>query len=833
MTIKDQIDKIITERRRNLPEFVNYSNRVTTIRDFINGVNAFKVNPGWLTMIKTNDKLRKEWELLKTEVDKLQSLLLPLSDGDSGSLVECLKRVKRDYLNIGCVGPWRQGKSTVIAKLTNLSDYVIPRSKFLTCTGTTINIFNGNQVVWENGQYTEKDGNKAVVYYHSFHSICKAINDYLAELQLGSMPYASTRDSFIQNCTACYNANAKKPGSDSKLKKMLDTYLLQASQYVDSLKPQDDMYEEITSLSSLESQKRLRPLVSYYEHTDAEYKELGITTPTQVFKVLAVKKVNIYTQFLVNGVDGPEEVGKIQFVDTPGLGESKLEVADTLAKALRSELDIAICLRKVSNQAGIIPNDSYDFHKVLKQNTFGRKPENWMFYLYNKEGNVPDDILQTTFTDVNNNLANTQEQGLVPNQIVGGIKLKYDLSNSVGNHIDFIDAENESEKLQHFFLSILTEMANTISDSDNAFFDEARKAYHTLDNAYNAILRNSFWNVSKCIPTFDDREKILNTIRAINQAWIDTVCCPDTLNASINKALSQFYTESYGVSLAEVLGVSKDDIDKMSAKIKSIENSAEIKIVQKLNDRIQAAREVIFPVIQKQINQQVITTQQVLSIYHTWTTKLTDLMVNRALSFIKDAQIIHEIENVKVVIWRALMNNGLLSFGQSEETAWVEYFLNLLEEGGSDFAALHDAIQDFYLYKFDLEGRIKKIVKTKIDEIATDYAIPLHQGGNIHEAIFMTLYNAESQTKASIQSDCKNVVDGQLSIELSSFNNQVGNFEMTIIPARDHLLDYKIEFEQLIKFYNKYSADIYSNDSEASQKLAVKEWNVLKLKFIS
>ena len=832
MTIKQQIESIIANRQQYQPEFVRYFDEVSKMRDFVNGVNGFKSNSGWLAMVNGNQKLKKEWDSLVLEAGKLQTQLNALCDGENGCLMECLKRVKRDYLNIGCVGPWRQGKSTVISKLTNLSDYVIPRSKFLTCTGTTINIFNGNQVVWKDGQYEEKDGNKAVVYYHSFKSICKTINDYLKDLGLNAMPYASTRESFIHNCNQCYHTNSGNPGNNSKLKEMLDMYLLHASDYVDSLKPQDGMFDEITSLSSIESQKRLRPLVSYYEHTDAEYAEMGIQKPPQVFFVSAVKKVDVYTTFSANGENGRWEVGKIQFVDTPGLGESKLEVADILANSLRSELDIAICLRKVSNQAGIILDDSYDFHEVLKQNTFGRKPENWIFYLYNKEGNVAEDILQTTFSKLNENLANKIVNGLQLGQTVGGIKLKYDLSNPVGNHIDFIDAYNETDKLQRFFMSILTEMSRTIADSDNAFYQDAREGFQKAQSIFRHITGGTLKNISQCLPTFDNREKIINTIKSIDDAWTKTVQCPSSLKGSINAALSQCYNESYGVVLAYVLGISNDKIEKMSSDIKAVEKTPEMKPSVRLAKREQVAKDVIYPVIQQTINQQVIDKKQVQSKYGDWKNALSEEMIRRALSFIKDADIIDQVENVKTIVWRALMNEGQLALSSTIESEWIENFLKILEEGGADFSALRDSVSKFYTSKFDIEAQIKSIVKGKIDKIAIDTQVLQGNIDNIHESIFKTLYDAESKTKGSIQSECGSVVEGQLAIELNKFNNEVITFQTTIIPASEHLLTYKEEFEQLIKFYNKYSNEIFCNDDEAQLKLAVKEWNVLQLKYM-
>lgn len=833
-TIKQQIESILTNRRKYQGEFVRYFDEVSKMRDFVNGVNAFKTNAGWLAMVNSNEKLQKEWNSLVQEVEKLQSLLQTLCDGENGSLVECLKRVKRDYLNIGCVGPWRQGKSTVISKLTNLSDYVIPRSKFLTCTGTTINIFNGNQVVWKDGQYEERDGNKAVVYYHSFNSICKAINDYLAELKLGSMPYASTRDSFIQNCTLCYQANAGKPGTDSKLKKMLDNYLLHAADYVDSLKPQDDMYEEITSLSSIESQKRLRPLVSYYEHTDDEYREMGIQTPTQVFYVLAVKKVDVFTTFLVNGENGPEEVGKIQFVDTPGLGESKLEVADTLAKSLRSDLDIAICLRKVSNQAGIIPNDSYDFHKILKQNTYGRKPENWVFYLYNKEGNVAEDILQTTFADVNNNLANTQEEGLLPGQIVGGIKLKYDLSNPTGNHIDFVDAENDIEALEHYFMSILSEMSLTIAESDNAFYEEARDGYNKANSLYLSIISGPFRNVSQCLPTFDNRESIIKTLLKVYDFWIHSVDCPKTLNESINKSLANFYNESYGIALAKTFGVDPNSIVEMDKEIKSIMSDAECKVLDRKKNAKEAARKRIMPCIAHKFNENLYGLGGFPNQFAREFSILSDSMLKQALSYVEATYIASQMEEVKNMIWKGFMKEGMLSFGKVNEKEWLAYFISLLNEGGADFASLYSVIRNFTELKFDVEKTISDFINSKIKDVTNEFGILCSNGKTIDElqvAVFETLYTAEIETKAAVYSDCNSVIKGQMSLTLNSFITEIRQVQKTLIPFDKQLLEYLPVFEQLIKFYNKYSADIFVSDSKAAQKLAVQEWDVLRLKY--
>ena len=209
-------------------------------------------------------------------------------------------------------------------------------------------------------------------------------------------------------------------------------------------------------------------------------------------------------------------------------------------------------------------------------------------------------------------------------------------------------------------------------------------------------------------------------------------------------------------------------------------------------------------------------------------------MANRALALIETTHVIQTMEGVKSVLWKGLMTKGLLSFGKSNEADWLEYVLKLLKEGGNDFAALHNAILEFKDYRFDLKGVISEFIKASINQVVAQNGIPKADGNDlraIQKAIYKTLIICESETKANIQTQCKQTVDGQLSLALKNFIEKVYSFEMVIIPSGSPFLTYNYEFEQLVKFYNKYSSEIFSSDALAAQKLAVQEWNVLRLKF--
>ena len=383
-------------------------------------------------------------------------------------------------------------------------------------------------------------------------------------------------------------------------------------------------------------------------------------------------------------------------------------------------------------------------------------------------------------------------------------------------------------------MSILTEMSHTIADSDNAFYKEARDGYTQASILYQTIVNGSFRNVSQCLPTFDDREKIINTIKNVKEEWNETVKCPESLNANINKALANFYNESYGVILASVLGVPSDVIEKMDKDIQKIINTKEMQVRQRNAEQEKITEVTLLPYVEKKITQNAVYVHDVLNIFNEWLIKLGELMANRALALIETTHVLQTMEGVKSVLWKGLMTKGLLSFGKSNEADWLEYVLKLLKEGGNDFAALHNAILEFKDYRFDLKGVISEFIKASINQVVAQNGIPKADGNDlraIQKAIYKTLIICESETKANIQTQCKQTVDGQLSLALKNFIEKVYSFEMVIIPSGSPFLTYNYEFEQLVKFYNKYSSEIFSSDALAAQKLAVQEWNVLRLKF--
>lgn len=840
MPIAEKIQEIITRRQSVQAEFLGYAGKVAEMVSFIATIHKFDESIGWKQLLSTNPKLKREWDTFYSNIEELEQNVKKLYENDSnGLLIECLKRVKRDYLNIGCVGPWRQGKSTVIAELSNLDDYVIPRSKFEACTGTTINVFNGAEEVWNGKSFVSKGGNKAVVFFYSFKELCGLINEYLNLLGFRPMPVTQNADELRSLCADYYSryVNQAVDNGKTEIKKMLMSYLGNVEDYVTYLRTEDGEYRTIENLNNPGSRIELRPFVSYYEHPDRYYEENNIETPARIYRVLAVKNVNVYTNFEICG----ENVGKIQFLDTPGIGESKIGVNESLSKSLRQDLDIAICLKKV--RSGVDNNDSYEFHKLLRTNVNGRNPENWIFYLFNLcEPNITTALRNATVSPVLNDLSNTMLQDGSQ-----GITLRYNHPEDANlpNHVDEIDVLHDNSKLQSFFHKILQEMSNTILSTDDSFYTETRKIYRLALNMYSGKILSGLLEVSRSIPTFDDREQIQLIIKEVESEWnhvLDDGKHDFNLDKSIQEALKLFYDEPVGCQFAKsfLTGydkekvITKEDIKKLKNDLESLKNK-EMTKSEKRQARDNMVRNLLFPMVENRITDVMFMTDGHHPLLVQWTESLEKNVLDAAFSLIDDKNVIQKMTDVKSLFWKAFRNKGHLSF-IGEESCWLDGFLLLLKEGGSDFKDLYDCLVEFNQQKIDLREQIYNIINNTTSKIIKEFT---EYGSNpdftcpdgVRNAYFTCLVSKENRIKFLLKTDFENTVGKQVQKAEQTFVTSIVNFITHVIPSNRPVTDYAKIYEQLIKFYHKYYSFIFTNDSQREQKIAVQEWNVFVSKY--
>lgn len=125
MPIKDTIAEVLRKRK----------NRVPDIDKVHKGLLELEMQLATLNRM-TTENVQADFTQVVSEVasktDDLQAETTELS----ASISHLLNRFRREKINIGVAGAARQGKSTLLQKISGLSDTEIPTSSGLPCTGT-------------------------------------------------------------------------------------------------------------------------------------------------------------------------------------------------------------------------------------------------------------------------------------------------------------------------------------------------------------------------------------------------------------------------------------------------------------------------------------------------------------------------------------------------------------------------------------------------------------------------------------------------------------------------------------------------------------------------
>lgn len=251
--------------------------------------------------------------------------------------------------------------------------------------------------------------------------------------------------------------------------------------YCETLKDFVDNYDEyknlLTNKEPLEFKEEninngeLRPYVSYVSGKPYCY---------------AVEKVEVKCP-----LSGGELKG-IELVDTMGIGEPKVGVEEELTETLKNEVDIAIALYRVKT------TDTYDeksnsriFHQRIKDSTKqenDRKPEQWIYYLLNLEGDVPFDRIDGFKKKIAENLEPIK------------------LPDSAWGNSSVLDTESINS---YFINTVLGNLKQSITDIDRTFMKEANAKIEAIENKF-IILFNHFSSLS--IPDLNYEKYIDNKI---------------------------------------------------------------------------------------------------------------------------------------------------------------------------------------------------------------------------------------------------------------------------------------------------------------------------------
>ena len=216
-------------------------------------------------------------------------------------------RFDRETLNIGVVGRMRQGKSTLLQKLSGLTDKEIPAQKGGACTAV-------RSIVYHHDGETE-----VKVTFHSEQSLLsEVIQQYWDKLGWTNCP--NTLDEFNRHPLP----SAPSTAVGQAMYKHLHEYQEYLSKYRPLLAADQPTKESISS-------EQIPKYVT--QQRDDDNRLIS-------HEFLAVKQVEIYCRF------EQSDLNRVAIVDIPGLGDTKLGDEALMLRTLGQEVDIVIFVRR-------------------------------------------------------------------------------------------------------------------------------------------------------------------------------------------------------------------------------------------------------------------------------------------------------------------------------------------------------------------------------------------------------------------------------------------------------------------------------------------------------
>ena len=488
LTLSQQIQLVVDKRNEALSSLTPLVTQANVWKNWIDSIVAFLevYDSDWNGILwDSGEATASRWDEIRPKIDEFKSKIYNLIETDKeneGSLTEAYARASRSYLNLGSIGPWRRGKSEFIARMTQLDSWIVPRSKLDKCTGTTINIINDKY--YSSSEDNEGKDNVALIYHYTVKEMCAILNQYFVYLDIDLQVTANTPAEFKAFCDSNRRKilHIERQVGKKGFKDTLDEYIQNVDEYYKDL---DGEVLIISNLDTEQSKRVYRPCVSYRKTPDNIGTEVS-------YKVLATKKAIVYTHFKLLDT----EVGKIQIVDTPGLGEKRIGVDEALEKALKKDLDIAIGLGKV---APAIDDEDLvqQFHEKLKIELKGRKPEDWLFYLFN---------VWSTAADIDKDVVTTVKRKILEDLRVPVSKenINYPGITIQEDHQAFIDCRNDfslvgynedgtldmsdDKGIEPFIKHVLEQMVTSIQGVDEAFYAKAKTDYEDVKTFHSELV---------------------------------------------------------------------------------------------------------------------------------------------------------------------------------------------------------------------------------------------------------------------------------------------------------------------------------------------------------
>lgn len=491
---------------------LQFQSKFETVQRYLNKYNSLD---SWIrknkdSLLKFNSEVEKPLIELETFVNDqltLIQVLLGTSDSEQGEIKQLLSRIERSWVSFSAIGAKRQGKGHMLSTLLNLkpeNDIFLARAG-KPCTAAVVTLYQGPQ---REARFKD-DGtfdcwctiaqNKAFVYFHTYDSMVSLIQQYFEKIGIeGTFSLQQkTKNSFVAECRK-WSSKVESHSSKKapvEYKELLLDYLKNADKYAENLQLNDNTeplsidvnnlpLEEGTEKTDFVNEE-LRKYISYYRRNN----------PDRHFDVLAVKKVDIYTNYKI----GDLESGSFVISDTAGIGEAKLNLRETLRDLLKNNIDVALAVTKVpddSDEDLSIPNQVIDFQNTISSDDkcFVCFPLQF-YYIINVRKSTLDKYSEKDILDFKDSLITHLKDRKLQIPSVGMLKpwnnqewKKAEVEEWNDSHIKIIDVDKHEDLNDYFKDVVLPNVANDIAIIDNELLksiDSTITSITTKDSTLN------------------------------------------------------------------------------------------------------------------------------------------------------------------------------------------------------------------------------------------------------------------------------------------------------------------------------------------------------------
>ena len=449
--INEQVDQIISNRASHRDQLDAARRRLNELESAISNFNSVRQNVfGSLESVRdffkgdATDKSEAFWEKLQNVNSTYLNDLAAQCRAVAAEIRNAGTRFSRKYISIAVVGESRQGKSTLIQKITGLSEAAVPTSEGDICTAARSRIINSRE---QHARIT-------------FYSKDEFFHEIIA-------PYFVRAGVIRQEDCVTINDFAFAQELFARIAAAPDVYIQRLREYLDPVRRASYAHYLGEDALELEDFSQLREYM-------AQRDEINNAFPS--YKYYAVKDIEIFTPFANAG-----NATKLMIFDTIGVSEPTLGVKDQMYSTISEEADFVLYVSRLSNNSSkwIRPENVALYYNMLKQ-LKGVPAYRWLFWVLNHEDENAypetlgglEGVFEENFAHIYDNI-NAQAGGDITIYMPAGVLC--------------VDCRNPNDVENNLVAPLISHLAVNLSKIDEALTENVNSHLRELEAGLRKI----------------------------------------------------------------------------------------------------------------------------------------------------------------------------------------------------------------------------------------------------------------------------------------------------------------------------------------------------------